>query len=62
MSRRHLDLMSESAFRKLVADHEAALAALCETDEPFGAGLPPAMTDDEIDAEATRTIEARRAR
>ncbi len=63
MTRRdaHLDLMSESQYRRLVAEHEAALARLGEFDEStaFGAGFvydPEKDGDDAIDCEIANAI------
>lgn len=58
MARRHLDLMSESEWRKLLAENEAWQASLGDVDverESFGAGIE-AMTDAEVDDVCTSEV------
>lgn len=57
----YLDLMTESEYRRLLAEHEAALARLGEFDESteFGAGFvydPEKDGDDAIDCQIATAI------
>ncbi len=53
------DGMSAEAVRRMIAAHEAALAALADElpeDAELGANQPPAMTDAEIDEACTKAV------
>jgi len=62
MRKPYLDLMSESEWRRLLAENEAQFATLGEVDietTSFGAGVE-AMSDDEIDDACTEACRAPR--
>jgi hypothetical protein len=54
------DGMSPETYRHIIAEHEAALAALADAciDDlpPFGSNIGPATTDDEIDEMCTQAV------
>ena len=58
MAKRHLDLMSESDYRRLIAENEAWAASLGEVDietTSFGVGIE-AMSDEQIDDACTSEV------
>lgn len=67
MRKAYLDLMTESDYRRMLAEHEAFQVSLGDVDvdtKEFGAGFNDYELDSaaQIDAEITRRAEARRGR